>query len=95
MQREIEILAGKIDLEAERDQDTFNSDVVVFEGKPIQSPRKTDSVTKENRFYHLHLKPATPNSLALKPILPLSMVGIYVRDLGVDFRGRGFSKKRF
>ena len=48
MQREIEILAGKTDLEAERDQDTFNSNVVVFEGKPIQSPRKTDSVTKEN-----------------------------------------------
>ena len=82
-------------MEAERDQDTFNSNVVVSEGKLIQSPRKIDSVTKENRFSHLHLEPATPNSLALKPILPLSMLEIYVRDLGFDFRGRGFSKKDF
>ena len=30
---------------AERDRDTFNSDVAVLEGKLIQSQKKTDSIT--------------------------------------------------
>ena len=72
----------------------------VYLGKPIQSLSLSIRPSLSlKRTRSLSLKPPTPNSLSLKPILPFPQI-LYIKDLGLsmflcfDFRRRGFSKKK-